>query len=91
MIFCPTLSKMMMTFRNFPQQGRCPNGKELMRGSKIAMSFAGGGPFLVRKSGKLIGGALLSIIDTLGIKYGFTSSMTPGKGVNIVVSTVSQD
>ena len=79
----------MKTFGKFPRQGRCPNGKELMRGAEITMSFAGGGPFLVRKSGKLIGGALLSIIDTLGMKYGFTSSMTPGKGVNVVVSTVS--
>ena len=80
---------MKTTFSKFPRQGRCPNGKELMRGAEIPMSFAGGGPFLVRKSGKLIGGSLLSIIDTLGIKYGFTSSMTPGKGVNVVVSTVS--
>ena len=79
----------MKTIRKFPRQGRCPNGKELMRGAEITMTFAGGGPFLVRKGGKLIGGALLSIIDTLGIKYGFTSSMTPGKGVNVVVSTVS--
>ena len=90
MIFCPTVSKMKMIFRNFPQQGRCPNGKELMMGAEISMTFAGGGPFLVRKGGKLIGGALPAIIDTLSTKYGFTSSMTPGKGVNIVVSTVSQ-
>ena len=81
----------MKTYGKFPQQGRCPNGKELMRGSKIAMSFAGGGPYLVRKGGKLIAGALLAIVDTLGTKYGFASSMTPGKGVNIVVSTVSYD
>lgn len=80
---------MRKTFSKFPRQGRCPNGKELMRGAEIPMSFAGGGPFLVRKDGKLIGGALVAIIDTLGTKYGFMSKLTPGKGVNKVTSSVS--
>ena len=80
---------MKKTFSNFPRPGRCPNGKELIRGAEIPMSFAGGGPFLVRKDGKLIGGCLVAIIDILGTKYGFMSNLTPGKGVNKVTSAVS--
>ena len=89
MIFCPTVSKMKKTFRNFPQQGRCPNGKELMRGAEISMTFAGGGPFLVRKGGKLVGGCLAAIIDILGTKYGFVSNLTPAKGVSKLTQAVS--
>ena len=80
---------MKTTFSKFPRQGRCPNGKELMRGAEIPMSFAGGGPFLVRKGGKLVGGCLPAIIDILGTKYGFVSNLTPAKGVNKLTQAVS--
>ena len=77
-------------FSKFPLQGRCPNGKELMMGAEISLTFAGGGPFLVRKAGKLVGGALFDIINTLGTKYDFMPKQTPAKGVNKVISAVSQ-
>ena len=88
-IFCPTLSKKESVFDKLPPKGRCPNGKELMQDAVIPMTFAGGGPYIVRKDKELVGGCLAAIIDLLGNKFGFLSTRKPAKNFKKLVESVS--
>lgn len=89
MIFCPTVSERSVAFSKFPLPHRCPNGINLMKDAEIPMSFVGGGPYIVRQNGKLIGGCLAYIIDTLSIQFGFKPILTPEKGFSKLIASVS--
>ena len=72
-----------------PLKGRCPRGKELMQNTVIPMTFAGGGPYIIRKEEDLVGGCLKAIIDVLAKKFGFMPSSKPAKNFKKLVESVS--
>ena len=71
---------------------RCPNGKELMKDATIPMMYVGGGPYIIRKSGKKVSlgdGSYMATIQILGTKFGFKTTLTPAKSVSEYMGNVS--
>ena len=60
-----------------------------MQDAVIPMSFAGGGPYIIRKKEELVGGCLKAIIDILALKFGFMPSTKPAKNFKKLVESVS--
>ena len=62
---------------------RCPNGKEQMVDATLPMTYIGGGPYIVRKAGKVsLGhGSYMAAIEILSTQFGFKPVLTPARSV----------
>ena len=69
----------------------CPNGKEQMVGATLPVMYIGGGPYIVRKAGKVrLGqGSYMAAIEILSTKFGFKPTLNPARSVFAYIGNVS--
>ena len=70
----------------------CPNGKEMMMGAKIPMTYIGGGPYITRQKGKKVSlgrGAYMSTLEVLSRHFGFKPILKPSSAVRSYIGNVS--
>ena len=93
-LHCPTVSAHKVSSSLRPLAAdvkRCPNGQELMIDATILMSYIGGGPHILRKPGKQVSlgrGSYMAVIEILGKKFGFETTLTAARSVVAYIGNV---
>ena len=91
-LFCPSISQQTVEPQivTAADVRRCPNGKELMINATIPVTYIGGGPYIVRKGGKVgLGhGSYMAAIEILSMKFGFKPKLTQARSVLAYIGNV---